>query len=227
MDKIRNGIRVINCDTRSSTARSVELWPDITRACLLGGSGCGKTNAMITILLHRKPLRSVYLCSRTADQEKYLLLKELVEKHNEKHRSNEKKIKLVEVSLEKLPVPEQIDRDSVVIFDDLLVEKAQDKIAAFFMRGRHRGISCFYLSQSYTKIPKKTGIRENFNYLILFKQDLINLRQIYAEHISDISFEKFRDLCRKCWAEKYSFLVVDLESERSRFKKKFEYEFRL
>ena len=85
-------------------------------------------------------------------------------------------------SCNNLPEPEEIGKGSVIIFDDMLTEK-QDKIANFFLRGRHRDISCFFLSQAYNKIPKKSGIRENFNFLVLFKQDLVNLRQISTSRI--------------------------------------------
>jgi len=95
------------------------------------------------------------------------------------------------------------------------------------MRGRHCGISCFYLTQSFTKIPKSTGIRSNFNYFIIYLTDLVNLRQIYVENVNDMSFEKFRELCRKAWEEKWGFLVIDLESDKGKYKKNFEYVFKI
>jgi len=92
----------------------------------------------------------------------------------------------------------------------------------FFLRGRHRDISCFYLSQAYTKIPKKSAIRSNFNYLVIFREDLINLRQLHMEYVTDLSFEKFKHLCNECWRESYGFLVIDMENEQCKYKKKFE-----
>ena len=126
------------------------------------------------------------------------------------------------IQVEALPEPEELEPGSVIIFDDILTEK-QDKIANFYLRGRHRGISVFYLSQAYTKIPKKSGIRENFNYIILFRQDLVNLRQICAEYVSDLPFDKFRIICNNCWREPFSFLVIDVEHESCKYKKKFDY----
>lgn len=226
MEKIRNAIHVINLDTQAPTSRKCELWPDILRVCVTGASGCGKTNAVLNLLLHKKPLTTIFLVSRTTYQDKYLLLKELVDKYNI-GKTKTKRIKFVEISLEKLGPPESIDKNSVVIFDDLLAEKNQDKIAAYFMRGRHRGISSFYLTQSFTKIPKPSGIRSNFNYFIIYPTDLVNLKQLYIENVNDISFQKFRELCNQAWKEKWGFLVIDLESEKAKYKKNFEYVFKV
>jgi len=212
-----NSIKVINFDKvgGKKKERVVKMFPDILRCGIFGPSGCGKTNVLMTILLHVRPFRDVYLCSKTSYQEKYSKLRELANSYN---KSNKNKISIHDVVV--LPEPENVPPRSIVIFDDILTEN-QDKIANFFLRGRHREISCFYLAQSYTKIPKKSGIRENFNYLILFRQDQVNLRQIYTEYVTDLNFEQFRQLCDKCWREQYGFLVVDLESS-CKYKKKFE-----
>jgi len=207
-------IRVINFDdtSRSRSKRNVALFPNITRCGIFGPSGCGKTNVLLTILMYKKPLRSIYLCSRTASQHKYELLARLIAQHN-KAKAKQRRIKFVTLTVETLPPPEKLEENSTIIFDDILTEN-QDKVAIFFMRGRHRGISCYYLAQSYTKIPKKSGIRENFNFLILFRQDRVNLRQIYNEYVTGgISFERFSNICAKCWRENFGFLTVDLENE--------------
>ena len=209
-----NTIRVINFDNAGQrrSKRNVALFPDITRCGIFGPSGCGKTNVLLTILMYKKPLSSIYLCSRTASQHKYELLARLVEQHNNA-KPKRRRIKFATLTVETLPLPEKIEENSTVIFDDILTEN-QDKVAIFFMRGRHRSISCYYLAQSYNKIPKKSGIRENFNFLIIFRQDRVNLHQIYNEHVtSGISFEQFSNICAKCWRENFGFLTVDLESD--------------
>jgi len=122
-----------------------------------------------------------------------------------------------------LIAPEQTEVGSSIIFDDVLTE-GQDKIANFFLRGRHRKISCFYLAQSYTKIPKKSGIRENFNYLIIFRQDNVNLRQLYNEYITGVTFLQFKGICNQCWSVPYGFLTVDIE--KSTFIQNFDCEIR-
>lgn len=224
-EKLKNTIEVINFDNEltKKKGRKVEMFPDVIRCGIFGPSGVGKSNLLLTIILHMKLVKNIYLCSKTDYQEKYQTLHELIYTHNQSRTSKRSRNKFHTIAqVEELPEPEDIEVGSIIIFDDILTEK-QDKIANFYLRGRHRDISCFYLSQAYTKIPKKSGIRENFNYLILFRQDLVNLRQIFAEYVTDISFEKFRSICNDCWREPYSFLVIDFENDKCKYKKKFEY----
>ncbi|KAK2578304.1 hypothetical protein KPH14_011926 [Odynerus spinipes] len=89
--------------------------------------------------------------------------------------------------------------------------------------GRHGNIDSFYLCQTYAKIPKHL-IRDNANLPILFKQDATNLWYVYNDHVNtDMSYEKFCDLCANCWEEKYGFLVIDKDSpqHRGRYRKGF------
>ena len=212
-------IKVINFDTTPREARKVEMFPNILRCGIFGPSGSGKSNALLTILVHVKPYTNLYLCSKTTYQDKYRLLDELIQNYNKKRRKGKIKFKPISNTTD-LPQPEDIEEGSTVIFDDILTEN-QTNVANFFLRGRHRGISCFYLSQAYVKIPKKSGIRENFNYLILFRQDLVNLRQLYNEYITDFSFDKFRQLCNHCWRQPFGFLVIDVDG-KCKYKNKFE-----
>ena len=62
----------------------------------------------------------------------------------------------------------------------------------YFSMGRHNSIDCFYLSQTYAHIPKHL-IRDNTNFIILFKQDETNLRHVYDDHVNkDMSFNEFK-----------------------------------
>ena len=89
--------------------------------------------------------------------------------------------------------------------------------------GRHRNIDCFYIGQTHSKIPK-TLIRDNTNFLIIFKQDSTNLHHIYKEHVnSDMSFKSFHKMCNKCWKSKHDFLVIDKDKPltKGRYKRTF------
>lgn len=216
---LKNKIRVINFDSKPKLKRYTELFPNVLRAGIFGPSGAGKTNLLLTVLVYMKPFENIYLCSKTGSQEKYGYFRDLVDDYNKKNQR--KPIKFHTLTLPLQEQPEDLERNSVVIFDDVLTEN-QSTIANFFLRGRHRDISCFFLSQSFTKISKKSGIRENFNYLILFRQDLINLRQIHLEYVTDLTFEAFRTLCSQCFSEAYGFLVIDVENDVCRYKMKFE-----
>ena len=103
-----------------------------------------------------------------------------------------------------------------MVFDDLLLER-QNKCEAYYTRGRHSNVDCFYLAQNYFKLPRQT-IRENANFICLFRQDLKNVNHVnhvYNDHISsDMKKEEFRNVCKLAWEKPYGFVVVDLTSNR-------------
>lgn len=81
--------------------------------------------------------------------------------------------------------------------------------------GRHCNIDSFYLNQTYTKIPKQL-IRDNANLIILFKQDDINLRHAYDEHVgTDMSWCQFKEMCSKIWEKPYSYLVINKDCNKN------------
>ena len=54
---------------------------------------------------------------------------------------------------------------------------------------RHANVDCFYFCQTYVRISKHL-IRDNANLLILFKQDDINLKHVYNDHVNiDMSYD--------------------------------------
>ena len=129
-------------------------------------------------------LGSIYLCTldRTLSRNTYFCKKKLIEAHNRESRKSADQINPTYLSTDDLPDPEQMDRNSVVIFDDVMGEKIDERVGSFFMRSRHREISVFYLAQSYCKIPSKSAIRQNVSYMIIFRTDMKALRQIYLKH---------------------------------------------
>jgi hypothetical protein len=90
--------------------------------------------------------------------------------------------------------------------------------------GRHKSVDYFYLCQTYAKVPKHL-IRDNANLIILFKQDEMNLKHVYQDHVSpDISWDQFLCLCHEVWNETHSFVMIDKESDlrNGRFRKGFD-----
>ena len=114
-----------------------------------------------------------------------------------------------------VPDPRDLNLEdkNLMIFDDLILEK-QSKCKAYYTRGRHSNVDCFYLSQNYFLLPRKS-IRENTNLICLFPQDLKNLNHIYSDHVGDdITKEEFREFCKKCWEKPHGFAVIDLTSKK-------------
>ncbi|KAL4127490.1 hypothetical protein QTP88_011657 [Uroleucon formosanum] len=115
---------------------------------------------------------------------------------------------------EKVIAPEEALPNSVFIFDDIISEN--QKIArTYFSRARHNLIDVCYLAQSYSKVPKQL-LRDNANFIVLFKQDETNLKHVYMEHCSgDMSYSEFKDFCTSCWRlGRFEFIVINKDCER-------------
>lgn len=196
------------------------LLPNTIRALIVGPSNCGKTNVMLSLIESPNGLKfeNIYLYSKSLYQPKYEYLKELIEpiKGMGYYTFSQNDAVLS---------PEEAKKNSIIIFDDVSCEK-QNNIRAYFCMGRHRNIDSFYLSQTYTHIPKHL-IRDNANMIIMFKQDEMNMRHIYNDHVgsADMSFEKFNEICSECWKDKYGFLVISKDDDVSsggRYRKGFD-----
>lgn len=195
----------IQLDTTGN--RHSELFPNHIRAIICGRSNCGKTNLLISFLTHKNGLRfqNIYVYSKSLNQTKYQLLQKILEGVPEVEyftfNSNHEVIS-----------PSQVKPNSIVIFDDVICDK-QNKIKEFFSCGRHFSLDSFLLAQTYSSISKQL-IRDNANFIILFKMDEKNLKHVYNDFVStDFSFNTFRQLCSECWKIPYGYLVISTENE--------------
>lgn len=185
-----------------------KLLPNNVRALIVGPSNCGKTNLMLSLLVDKNGLRfeNVYLFSKSSNQPKYDYLEEVV-----------KRIKGVNFFRfeNNFLKPEEVKKNSVCIFDDVITDK-QGPIQDFFAMGRHRLLDSCYLGQTYSRIPKQL-IRDNANLIALFKMDDLNLKHVYGDHVAaDMPYSKFREMCNECWAEPHGFIVIDKDSDKDK-----------
>jgi len=114
-----------------------------------------------------------------------------------------------------VPDPQKLspDKKNLMVFDDLLLER-QNKCEAYYIRGRHSNVDCFYLAQNYFKLPRQT-IRKNASFICLFRQDLKSINHVYNDHVSsDVTKEKFRNVYKLAW-EKPRVVIVDLASNKN------------
>ena len=63
------------------------------------------------------------------------------------------------------------EKNSTIVFDDMLLSKQESNIDLFFTRCRHPYTIIYYISQNYFHLPKNT-FRNNSNINILLKQTL-------------------------------------------------------
>lgn len=194
------------------------LLPSSIRCLITGPSGVGKTNVAIALLEHPNGLRfeNVYIYSKSLYQPKYVYLENLLK--------SVKGIGYYSYSdANDVITPDYVKPNSVFIFDDIACDK-QDVMRMYFSMGRHKSIDCIYICQTYARIPKHL-LRDNANMIVLFKQDEMNLIHVYKDHVcTDMSFEKFKDICSICWQDKYGFLVINKENDvsKGRYRKGFD-----
>ena len=218
------------------------LLPKSIRGVIIGKSGCGKTCLMLNLLLKDwLDYDNLKIFGKSLFQPEYKIVKKGFEESLPKESiyklfqcldefENLDPYKLMEQVGKKInilnpikccfydngkdvPDPSELDskNKNLMIFDDLLLEK-QNKCEDYYVRGRHSNVNCFYLAQNYFKLPRQT-IRENSNFLILFRQDYKNINHIYNDHVStDMDIDEFRNLCKQCWSKPYGFVCIDLTS---------------
>jgi len=67
-------------------------------------------------------------------------------------------------------------------------------------------------------------VRDNSNLIILFKQDEMNLRHVYDDHVNtDMPYAQFREMCPAC-SPNHGFLVINKDGElnEGRYRKGFD-----
>lgn len=212
--KCGEGLKNINFEGLQAKKSMYKYYPDIVRCAICGPSNCGKTNILLSILTDCKYgliYKNIYIYSKSLNQNKYVYLYKWIKQINKKLK-NKIGLFTFENSDDVISL-EDVKENSVMIFDDINTHKIKI-IEEYFSRGRHKKISCFYLCQTYSRIPKQM-VRDNLNLIILFKgNDKTNLKHVYDDHVGiDMCFEYFRMLCSYCWKNKYDFLVINLEKE--------------
>lgn len=205
---IRNVDESVSCTDMKLRRHSV-LLPNSIRCIIAGPSNCGKTNLLIGLIEseHGLKFENIYIYSKSLEQEKYKYLRNLF--------APMKNIGFYTfTSSDRVIAPNAAKMNSIIIFDDVICTKNQDNIKEYYCLGRHRNIDCFYLTQTYTRVSKHL-IRDNCNFIILFRQDDMNLRHVYNDTsvACDMKFDQFRQFCLECWREKYGFAVIDLDSD--------------
>lgn len=188
------------------------LLPNTIRCIITGPSNSGKTNVLFNLIGHPDWLvfENIYVFSKSLYQEKYQNLEKAIPKGVGYYAFDDNSV---------IIQPSEAKSNSIMIFDDISCEK-HDNIRLYFTMGRHKNIDSFYLGQTYSRIPKQL-IRDNANLLILFKQDEMNLRHVFNDHVTpDMTFNKFKQLCSLAWNDRYGFVVIakDFDIDKGRYR---------
>ena len=113
-----------------------------------------------------------------------------------------------------IPDPSDLSpqQKNLILFDDIMTGP-QSKAEDYYTRGRDNNTSCIHIAQNYFKLPRQT-IRENSNFLVLFKQDDKNLQHIYQDRCAEdeeiLPYDLFKAFCHAVWNDHmYNFVVID------------------
>ena len=185
-----------------------KILPQPLRCLIIGSSGSGKTNLLTNFIYNEGGItfKKLYVLSKSIHQPVYIKLKEYYNKIEEKLKTT---IAYFFTNCDDLPSLDECYPNSLIVFDDCLMGK-QDKIKDYFIRSRHKNISCIYLSQCFVKVDRQV-IRNNINFICIFKQNSHYTKSIYNEFVGgDMTFKQFMQICTRCWKKPYGFLSINI-----------------
>ena len=134
------------------------------RILIIGGSGSGKTNALLNLIKEQDDIDKIYLYAKNFSEPKYPLLMEKRKNAGIKHLNDPKA--LIECSNAMDDVYEDIDdykptrkRRNLIVFDDMITDimsnkKIQAVVKELFIRCRKQNISLTFILQSYFSVSQ-------------------------------------------------------------------------
>ena len=87
-------------------------------------------------------------------------------------------------------------------------KKLNPIVTELFIRARKLNISLVFITQSYFAVLKDIRLN-SMRYFIMKIPNKRELKQIASQNSSDIDFQDFINLYKKCTAKSYYFLVID------------------
>ena len=170
-------------------------WPYISdhpyRILIIGGSGSGKTNALLNLINNQPDIDKIYLYAKDPYEDKYQFLIKKRESIGLKHFNDPKAF--IEYSNDMHDVYKNIDHYNpdkenkiLIVFDDMIADMINNKklnsiITELFIRGRKLNISLVFITQSYFKVPK--DVRLNTTHFFIMKiPNKRELQQIAINH---------------------------------------------
>jgi len=176
--------------------------------CCIGGTGSGKTNALIEFLSRKNEAfyDVIYFNPVSSDEP---LLNMLKDKLPEMKMFN---------NIEDLPelssFEDEEKDEKLIIFDDIInmPKKEFKKVNEYLTGGRKMGFTCFVMGQNYVQIPKT--ITRNSSYFIVFRlNDNVSINNIIRNHNTEnIKNEEFKRMYLKATESPRDFFLIDLKS---------------
>ena len=197
-------------------------WPYILdhpyRILIIGGSGTGKTIALLNLINNQQDIDKIYLYAKDTYEDKYQYFIDKRERVGINHLNDPKAF--IKYSNDMQDVYKNIDNYNpdkenkiLIVFDDMVADviyntKLNSMVTELFIRGRKLNISLIFITQSNFKVPKNF-INNRTHFFIMKIPNKRELMQIEINHSSDINTKDFIEIYRKCTDKTYSFLVID------------------
>ena len=114
----------------------------------------------------------------------------------------------------------------LIISDDMIADILSIKnlypiVTELFIRGRKLNISFVFITQSYFAVPKNIRLNST-HYFVMKVKEKRELPEVEFNHSSYLGYQDFMNLCKRCTAKPYLFLVIDntlVSDNSSRFRK--------
>ena len=215
---------MINLDsiTNESNKKHNQKWPYIPdhpyRITIVGGSGSGKTNALINLINEQNDIDKIYLYARDLNEPKYEYFIKKREDAGIKQVNNPNAF--IECSNTMDNVYENINdynpsrkRKVVIVFNDMIADimankRFQATIKELFIRCRKLNVSLVFITQSFFSVSKDVRLNST-HYLIMNMNNKRELQNIAINHFADIDYHVFMKIYRECTREPYNVLTID------------------
>ena len=107
----------------------------------------------------------------------------------------------------------------LIVFDDMIADMLSNKKinpAELYIRQRKTNIFLAFITQSFFAVQKNIRINST-SYFVMKIPNKRDLQQITFNHSSDVDFQEFMNLYKKCTEKLNSVLVIDttLASDKS------------
>ena len=134
------------------------------RILIIGGSGSGKTNALLNLINNQQDIDKIYLYAKDPYEYEYQYLIDKREGVGLKHFNDPEAF--IEYSNDMRDVYKNInnynpDKENkiLIVFDDMIADVINNKklnslVTELFIMDRKQNISLVFITQSYLKVPK-------------------------------------------------------------------------
>ena len=208
--------------TKEEVKEHILNWPKIPeypyRILIDRGSGFEKTNALLNLINHQPDIDKMYLYAKDQYEVKRQLFINKEDSTSLMYLNDSKAF------IEYLSNMDDIYKNIaeykpnkkwkiLIIFHDMIADMLSKKklntiVTELFIKGRKLNISLVFMTQSYFAVPKNIRLN-SIHYFVIKILNKGELPQLHLIIWSDMDFQDFINLYKKCTSKPYSFLVID------------------